>query len=341
MNLRSRPLVLALLLPLSWGEAWAGDCRENRRLTTIEEHRFTGPLPMTGYPSLETLIANWTSPSNWTSPIDKGEYETTSEFEKRQTEFSRRNEETPIAYVPLGFSYDADLEHYVVDTCVYKEIPQDDLAGQTVGLSAENAKRRVYVRTTRRCEEKEEKIIPMNLKKAREISDVVQILGLLSFPHDHTSIYPEEDTFWSENPENTRPEFFLLNADLRFIILGRTDTREILAYHKMPREGLGDSASPVRPCLETITERSVRKVAPIYPRRAVTRGITGYCIVEYTVTAMGKIKDPFPADCWPKNTFEEASVKAASQFIYEPKWVDGVPVEVTGVQHKFTYELEQ
>ena len=36
------------------------------------------------------------------------------------------------------------------------------------------------------------------------------------------------------------------------------------------------------------------KVAPIYPRRAQTRGISGYCIVEYTVTTTGAIRDPQP-----------------------------------------------
>jgi protein TonB len=41
------------------------------------------------------------------------------------------------------------------------------------------------------------------------------------------------------------------------------------------------------------------KVAPIYPRRAQTRGITGYCIVEYTVTKSGSIRDPQPVDCQP------------------------------------------
>ena len=38
------------------------------------------------------------------------------------------------------------------------------------------------------------------------------------------------------------------------------------------------------------------KVAPIYPRRAQTRGITGYCIVEYTVTKSGSIRDPQPVE---------------------------------------------
>lgn len=83
------------------------------------------------------------------------------------------------------------------------------------------------------------------------------------------------------------------------------------------------------------------KVAPIYPRRAQSRGITGYCIVEYTVTASGAIRDPQAVDCEPAGVFEKASVKASLKFKYKPRVVDGVAIEVAGVQNKFTYELEQ
>lgn len=82
------------------------------------------------------------------------------------------------------------------------------------------------------------------------------------------------------------------------------------------------------------------KVAPIYPRRAQTRGITGYCIVEYTVTKNGSIRDPQAVDCSPSGVFERASVKAAEKFKYKPRVVDGEPIEVAGVQNKFTFELE-
>lgn len=83
------------------------------------------------------------------------------------------------------------------------------------------------------------------------------------------------------------------------------------------------------------------KVAPIYPRRAQTRGISGYCIVEYTVTKTGSIRDPQPVDCQPSGVFESASVKASLKFKYKPRVVDGEAIEVAGVQNKFTYELEQ
>ncbi|QIB65468.1 energy transducer TonB [Kineobactrum salinum] len=82
------------------------------------------------------------------------------------------------------------------------------------------------------------------------------------------------------------------------------------------------------------------KVAPVYPRRAQTRGITGYCIVEYTVTRNGSIRDPQAVDCQPSGVFESASVRAAEKFKYKPRVVDGEPIEVAGVQNKFTYELE-
>ena len=85
------------------------------------------------------------------------------------------------------------------------------------------------------------------------------------------------------------------------------------------------------------------KVAPIYPRRAQTRGITGYCIVTYTVTTTGAIRDPYvenETDCSPKGIFERASLKAALKFKYKPRVVDGQAIEVAGVQNIFTYELE-
>ena len=82
------------------------------------------------------------------------------------------------------------------------------------------------------------------------------------------------------------------------------------------------------------------KVAPVYPRRAQTRGISGYCIVEYTVTRTGSIRDPRAVDCQPSGVFESASINAAEKFKYRPRVVDGEPIEVAGVQNLFTYELE-
>ena len=84
------------------------------------------------------------------------------------------------------------------------------------------------------------------------------------------------------------------------------------------------------------------KVAPIYPRRAVSRGVEGFCIVEYTVTRSGTTRDArvIPDQC-SSSLFEKASVDAALKFKYKPRVIDGEAVEVPGVRNKFTYELEK
>jgi periplasmic protein TonB len=83
------------------------------------------------------------------------------------------------------------------------------------------------------------------------------------------------------------------------------------------------------------------KVAAVYPRQAQARGITGYCIVEYTVTTSGATRDPVPVDCSPPGVFEQSAVKAAQKFKYRPRVIDGRPVEVAGVRNRFLYELDQ
>ncbi len=82
------------------------------------------------------------------------------------------------------------------------------------------------------------------------------------------------------------------------------------------------------------------KVAPIYPSRAAARGLEGFCVVEYTVTRQGTTRDPVvvPSQCT-SSVFHRASVNASLKFKYKPRIVDGVAVEVSGVQNKFTYEL--
>ena len=84
------------------------------------------------------------------------------------------------------------------------------------------------------------------------------------------------------------------------------------------------------------------KVAPIYPNRALTRGIEGYCVVQYTVTRQGTTKNPVVIESQCTSTlFHRASVNAALKFKYKPRIMDGEAVEVPGVQNKFTYEITE
>ena len=82
------------------------------------------------------------------------------------------------------------------------------------------------------------------------------------------------------------------------------------------------------------------KVAPIYPRRAQTRGIEGYVLLEFIVMTTGAVRDPVVIDAKPPGIFDRAAIQAALKFKYKPKVVNGEPVEVAGVRNLIKFELE-
>ena len=82
------------------------------------------------------------------------------------------------------------------------------------------------------------------------------------------------------------------------------------------------------------------KIAPMYPQRALNRGLEGECIVEFTVTTSGTTKDAKAVDGQCRGLFEKASVNAALKFKYKPRVVNGKAIEVSGIRNKFTFRLQ-
>lgn len=82
------------------------------------------------------------------------------------------------------------------------------------------------------------------------------------------------------------------------------------------------------------------KVAPVYPRRALQRGIEGYVIVEFTVTKQGSVRDPIVVEANPEGLFEQAAIDAALKFKYKPRVVNGEATEVSGVQNRITFQID-
>lgn len=81
------------------------------------------------------------------------------------------------------------------------------------------------------------------------------------------------------------------------------------------------------------------KVQPVYPRRAQSRGIEGYTVVEFDVGPDGSVRNPRVIDYHPSSIFNASSINAVLKFRYKPRVENGTPVEVTGVQNRFTFEL--
>ena len=83
------------------------------------------------------------------------------------------------------------------------------------------------------------------------------------------------------------------------------------------------------------------RIPPEYPPRAVERGIEGWVIVRFTITATGAVKDPVIVDAQPKGIFDQAVLRSIVRWRYNPKVEGGVAVERVGVQTKLTFVLKK
>ena len=82
------------------------------------------------------------------------------------------------------------------------------------------------------------------------------------------------------------------------------------------------------------------RVAPVYPNRALSRGLEGYVDLMFTVTEAGTVKDPVVTYST-SSLFERAATQAVLKFKYKPRVVDGKAVEVPGVETRIRFQLEK
>jgi biopolymer transport protein ExbB len=105
------------------------------------------------------------------------------------------------------------------------------------------------------------------------------------------------------------------------------------ASDKMNLAGLiGDFGSPDGEFVPLV------RVLPLYPRRAQQQGIEGWVMVEFTITETGTVADIRVVES-SLPIFEASAVRAVNKFKYRPRIVNGLPVAVTGVLHKVTFEI--
>ncbi len=82
------------------------------------------------------------------------------------------------------------------------------------------------------------------------------------------------------------------------------------------------------------------RVAPVYPARALSRGLEGYVDMSITVTTTGTVRDPLVMFST-SSLFERAAMRAVLKFKYKPRVVDGVPVDVPNVKTRITFKIEE
>jgi TonB family protein len=78
---------------------------------------------------------------------------------------------------------------------------------------------------------------------------------------------------------------------------------------------------------DTQEARLVQHIAAEYPQDAARKGIEGSVDVSFTVTSQGKVTDVLVLDAEPSEIFNRSAVAAVRRWKYDPKTINGVPVE--------------
>jgi protein TonB len=82
------------------------------------------------------------------------------------------------------------------------------------------------------------------------------------------------------------------------------------------------------------------QVPPVYPRRALERGIEGCVMLKFTVTKVGSTKEPEVEWSVPPGIFDRAAMRSALKYKYKPQIRDGEAVEVPNVRTIIVFKIE-
>lgn len=81
-------------------------------------------------------------------------------------------------------------------------------------------------------------------------------------------------------------------------------------------------------------------IRPMYPRDAAMKGLEGWVKIEFTITAIGTVKNPRVVDALPARVFNREAIRAILKWKFKPRVIDGVAVERTATQ-VIDFSLEQ
>jgi protein TonB len=86
---------------------------------------------------------------------------------------------------------------------------------------------------------------------------------------------------------------------------------------------------------------AIFKVAPRYPRRALTKGIEGFVDLMFDITPSGKTENIRVIYAEPKGYFESSSIKTLAKWKYKPAMDEGVAMPQKNQKTRLIYELEK
>jgi protein TonB len=116
---------------------------------------------------------------------------------------------------------------------------------------------------------------------------------------------------------------------------GQSEIAVPRALPRTPRHGYNPIAglTPDGPLVAIV------RVRPMYPAVAKQRDLSGFAVVEFDVLTDGTVANVAIVES-SNRLFESSSIRAAQKMRFKPRVVDGVPQVSTGVQYRFTFEME-
>ena len=115
------------------------------------------------------------------------------------------------------------------------------------------------------------------------------------------------------------------------------DVRYVFRFELENREELLVDAPRVEPDFREYLSASF--VTPEYPAFAREQEIEGHAVVRFTITESGDVRDAVVVEANPPRVFDVAAIRAAERLRFQPRLVDGEPVAVEGVTHRFDWHL--
>jgi|TARA_B110000495_G_scaffold197532_1_gene207961 TonB family protein len=85
----------------------------------------------------------------------------------------------------------------------------------------------------------------------------------------------------------------------------------------------------------------IKQYSPVYPKRAIEKGIEGCVMIQLTVTKEGSTRDVEVLWSVPPRIFDKAAIRAGKKFKYKPRVFNGKAIEVTNVKSISVFRIDE
>ena len=82
---------------------------------------------------------------------------------------------------------------------------------------------------------------------------------------------------------------------------------------------------------------AIVRILPRYPSHALSRGIEGWVLLEFTISELGLAINPVVVDSEPRGVFDRSAISAVRKWKYRPKMEDGKAVKRPNVRQLISF----